>query len=49
MSYMPLNPYERYELSGLTEFEYIPEEPDGYDPEIEEIVAELEEIFDDTL
>lgn len=45
----PLNPHERYELSCLTGFEYIPEEPDDYDPEIEEIVAELEEIFDDTL
>lgn len=42
----PLNPYERFELSGLTEFEYIPGEPDDYDPEVEEIVEELEEIFD---
>lgn len=43
---MPLNPYERFELSGLTEFEYIPEEPNDYDPEVEEIVEELEAILD---
>lgn len=51
MSYMPLNPYERYELTGMSDEEREEErrqrqEDRWYDYEAENLVNELEEIFD---
>lgn len=54
MSYMPLNPYERYEITGMTDEEREAERfeaeqrrwEDYPDYEIDAIIEELEEIFD---
>ena len=54
MSYMPLNPYERYELTGMSDEEREEErrqqQEDRWnnypDYEIDAIIEELEEIFD---
>lgn len=48
--YMPLNPYERYELTGMSEEERCQRQEDRwYDYEAENLVNELEAILDDTL
>ena len=52
--YMPLNPYERYELTGMSDEEREEErrqrqEDRWYDYETEDIVNELGEIFDDVI
>lgn len=54
MSYTPLNPYERYEIIGMTDEEREEErcqrqEDRWYDYEAENLVNELEAILDDTL
>ena len=54
MSYMPLNPYERYELTGMSDEEREEErcqQQEEYwnnypDYEIDAIMEDLEEIFD---
>lgn len=56
MSYMPLNPYDRYELTGMSDEEREEERCrreeywNNYpDYEIDAIIEELEEIFDDVI
>ena len=55
--YLPLNPYERYELTGMSDEEREEERcqrQEEYwnnypDYEIDAIIEELEEIFDDVI
>ena len=54
MMYTPLNPYERYELTGMSDEEreeerYQRQEDRWYDYEAEDLVNELEAILDDAV
>ena len=54
MMYTPLNPYERYELTGMSDEEREEErcqqqEDRWYDYEAENLVNELEAILDDAV
>lgn len=54
MMYTPLNPYERYELTGMSDEEREEErrqrqEDRWYDYETENLVNELEAILDDAV
>lgn len=54
MMYTPLNPYERYELTGMSDEErekerYQWQEDRWYDYEAEDLINELEEIFNDAV